>query len=187
MRIATQGELSMSTRLLAIPTAIAAAVSWIFRETITHWFFGKVVDEVNSNAEILVEYGLPAAFVVATVYFVLNGSDVPASISNQLARKISLRDAASELYTKLRGTTVGGLMEGPTGTTPDGILDNAAAHILHRLPLEVKRPPSTEWEPLDVLARPGLTACHGATGLKFIGSNDVEFTEVRLRIKDLER
>jgi hypothetical protein len=78
-------------------------------------------------------------------------------------------------------------MEGPTGTTPDGILDNAAAHILHRVRLEVKRPPSTDWEGLDPLAIGGLAACGGATGLRFVGHNNVDFPEVRLKVRDLRR
>jgi hypothetical protein len=173
----------MSTRLLAVPTSVAAILSWFFRETITHWFFGKVVDEMNGNVEMLVEYGIPTVFAAATFLLLWDGSAVP----NPFARKISLRDAASRLYTKFRGTTIGGLMEGPSGTTPDGILDYAASHILHHLPVEVKRPPSTKWEPLDPLAVGGLTVSGGATGLRFVGSNDVIFTEPRLKRKDLER
>jgi hypothetical protein len=61
----------------------------------------------------------------------------------------------------VRGNTVGSLMEGPVGTAPDGVLDNAATHILHHLPFEVRRPPSRKWETLDPVALGGLTACGG--------------------------
>jgi hypothetical protein len=78
-------------------------------------------------------------------------------------------------------------MEQPSGTTPDGILDNAAAHIFQRLQVEVKHPPSTKWEPLNPLAIGGLAACGGGTGLRFVGHNDVDFPEVRLNVRDLNR
>jgi hypothetical protein len=103
-----------------------------------------------------------------------------------------------QLYTKFRGTTVGALMEGSTGTAPDGVLDNAAAHILHDLPLEARRSPSRKWELLDPLALGGLTACGGATGLgltacggatglRFVGQSDVAYPEVRMKARDLRR
>ncbi len=177
----------MSMRsLAAIPTTAAALISWFFRETITHWFFGKVVESVDSHVETLVEYGVPALFMAATLYLLGTGSDFSA-VTDRFARRISLRDAASRLYTEFRGTTIGALMEGPTGTTAEGILENAAVHILKRVPLEVRHPPSTKWESLDPLAVGGLTACGGATGLRFVGHNDVDFPEVRLKIRDLKR
>ena len=110
-----------------------------------------------------------------------------STLTTLLGRKISLRDAAAQLYMKFRGTTVGALMEGPTGTAPDGVLDNAAAHILHHLPLEARRSPSRKWEPLDPLALGGLTACGGATGLRFVGRSDVAYPEVRVKARDLRR
>ena len=78
---------------------------------------GKVmgVDTVSSNAEILVEYGMPAAFVAATLYLAWACPDF-STLTTLLGRKISLRDAAAQLYTKFRGTSVGALMEGPAGT-----------------------------------------------------------------------
>ena len=160
---------------------------------------GKVmgVDTVSSNAEMLVEYGMPAAFVAATLYLAWAGPDF-STLTTLLGRKISLRDAAAQLYTKFRGTTVGALMEGSAATASDGVLDNAAAHILHHLPLEARRSPSRKWEPLDPLALGGLTACGGATGLgltacggatglRFVGQSDVAYPEVRVKARDLRR
>jgi hypothetical protein len=121
-----------------------------------------------------------------------------STFTTTLARKISLRNAVARLYTKFRGTTVGSLMEGPVGTAPDGVLDNAATHILHHLPFEVRRPPSRKWETLDPVALGGLaecggatglglTACGGATGLRFVGRSDVAYPEVRVKARDLRR
>ena len=152
---------------------------------------------MSSSAEMLVEYGVPAAFAAATLYLTWVGPDF-STFTTTLARKISLRNAAAQLYTKFRGTTVGALMEGPVGTALDGVLDNAATHILHHLPFEVRRPPSRKWETLDPVALGGLaecggatglglTACGGATGLRFVGRSDVAYPQVRVKARDLRR
>jgi hypothetical protein len=141
---------------------------------------------VSSSAEMLVEYGVPAAFAAATLYLTWVGPDF-STFTTTLARKISLRNAAAQLYTKFRGTTVGALMEGPVGTALDGVLDNAATHILHHLPFEVRRPPSRKWETLDPVALGGLAECGGATGLRFVGRSDVAYPQVRVKARDLRR
>jgi hypothetical protein len=107
--------------------------------------------------------------------------------SISLSRKISLRDAALRLYEECRGTSIGRSMEDGTGCQED-VLDRAGQHILLSLPLEVKRPPSTKWEPLDPLSVGRLMVCGGAMGLKFHGSSSVAYPEVRLmRRRDLAR
>ncbi len=141
---------------------------------------------MSGNAETLVEYAVPATFAAATLYLLWAGPNA-LTVPDVLARRISLREAAERLYTEFRGTTVGSLMEGSVGTAPDGILDNAAAHILHRAPVEVKRSPSTKWERLDPLAAGGLMECNGATGVKIVWRRDIAYPEARLKLRDLKR
>ena len=67
----------MFARSLAAISTIAAFLSWFFKETITHWFFGKVVESVDSHVEMLVEYGVPAVFAAVALYLLWSGSDLP--------------------------------------------------------------------------------------------------------------
>jgi hypothetical protein len=103
--------------------------------------------------------------------------------------KISLREAAAKLYAELRGTDVGRLMEGPPGASADNILDSAAHHVLQYAPLEVKRPPSTKWEPLpeEEKGKGRLMSRDGASALSYIESHGIRYTEPRLRRRDLMR
>lgn len=164
--------------------------------------FGRFVPLAASAAFYLVAFGATAGgytnvplaigcFVVATG---LLGFAAWHSIAewltggNPFARKISLRDAALRLYEEFCETSIGRTMEGPTGTSPSGILDNAGTHILqNHLPLEVKRPPSTRWELLPDSEVGGLMVCEGATGLRQVERDAVKYTEPRLMRKDLAR
>jgi hypothetical protein len=118
---------------------------------------------------------------------IIGGLASSPTMPHSLERKISLRDAALRLYEEFENSDIGKLMQGPTGTTPDGILDNAGTHIVQHLPVEVRRLPSTKWEPLPRSEVGGLMVCGGATGLRYVEHHDVVYTEPRLTRKDLAR
>jgi len=98
---------------------------------------------------------------------------------------ISLKDAAIKLHEELRGTDK--FFEGKPGAGPDDILDRAANYILQSMTIEVKKPPSTKWEPLPQSEVEKLMVGGGGTVLTDIDSDVVRYTEPRLKQKDLNR
>jgi hypothetical protein len=98
-------------------------------------------------------------------------------------RTVSLRDGARQLYEEMRGTDIGRLLEGHSGSP--NILDNAGNHILERVPLTVKRPPSTKRESLSRGEASQLMVCDDATGLRLILKDEAIYKEPRLNKGDL--
>lgn len=99
---------------------------------------------------------------------------------------ISLKDAAAKLYGALRGTDLGSQMEWKPNVTPDEILAWAATHIVEYLPVEVKRPPSRQWELLPESEKKRLMVCDGAVGLKYFDDDEPTYIEPRVQADDVE-
>ena len=98
---------------------------------------------------------------------------------------ISLREAARKFYEEFRGTNLGEQLEGGPDQTPDGILEYAASWPFEECSIEVKRPPSSKWEPLPASEKQRLITCDGGSGLKYLDDDHATFTEARLTTDNL--
>jgi hypothetical protein len=129
-------------------------------------------------------FGIGAAMFIGGLGYALAPLFVRFALPS---RSISLHDAAVKLYEAMKGTDVGRMFDRHTGATPEELLDGVGHHIVEHCPLEVKRPPSTKWEPLPRDERNRLMARSGATGLGYVESADIRYPEVRLNQGDLKR
>ncbi len=98
---------------------------------------------------------------------------------------VSLKEGAERLYGEIRNTAVAKWAE-EKGKSDEGILD-AMGHLLaHRVPLQVRKAPSPNWEDFDKQLLSKMRVCGGATGIRYLGRwMPPFFTNVRLREDDL--
>jgi hypothetical protein len=172
----------------------AGAVGWYYRWDFARaWLYDQTFRVLESAelSKLAADHIIPIAlFAFGTYMLLLNRPDswrLPTLDElNLFDRTISLRDASIKLYEEMKGTDIGRWFDSHSGASADEILDGVSHHILEYAPLEVKRPPSTKWEPLPQDEKDQLMGRGGATGFSRIGSNSVKYPEVRLKRKDLK-
>jgi hypothetical protein len=111
--------------------------------------------------------------------------EVNGAEASTIWERISLREAAVRVHEELRD--VDGFFN--QGNSPDETLDHVALFILHTVPIEAKRPPSTRWERLSEADVNQLMPGGGAAWLggDAFHNEATRIIEARVKRKDVDR
>jgi hypothetical protein len=105
--------------------------------------------------------------------------NIPETDQPPVPKFIPVREAAARLYGEVRGMDFAKFWE-ESGKTEDGILDMAASTLAHYAPIEIRRPPSPNWEPFDLKHLSQMNFRNGAQEIGYVGEKPCQFSDPRI-------